>query len=122
LASLALGVLGRYTDSDEAEARIDEKTYSFMGIFTVELFPFDDWGGILLNAYLDNIFFTAGLKVQLLEQVKFIAELRYLHSTDIDNRTHSKAGIEIEGEQVFYFQLVYDEATERAVIQLGTGF
>lgn len=122
LASLALGVLGRYTDSDEAEARIDEKTYSFLGVFTVELFPFDDWGGILLNTYLDNLIFSVGLKVQLLEQVKFITEVRYLHSTDIEDRTHSKTGIEIEGEQVFYFQLVYDDATERAVIQLGTGF
>lgn len=122
LASFAVGVLGRYTDTKEGDARIDDKPYSFLGVFTVELFPFDNWGGFLTNLYVDNRWASLGLKVQLIQQVKFVGEYSWLHSTDIEERGFGKVGIEIEGEQVFYFQLLFDDRTENAVIQLGTGF
>lgn len=122
LASFAVGVLGRYTDTKEGDARIDDKPYSFLGVFTVELFPFDSWGGFLFNVYLDNRWASVGTKVQLIQQLKFVGEYSWLHSTDIEDRGFGKMGIEIEGEQVFYFQLLFDDRTENAVIQLGTGF
>jgi hypothetical protein len=122
LSSVALGLLGRVTDSEEGDARIDEKPYSFFGIFTVELFPFQDWGGFLLNVYLDNRILSTGLKVQIIDQLQFVAESAYLHSTDVKERTSYSAGIEVDGEQNFYFQLFYNDPAGRVSIQLGTGF
>ena len=121
-SSVALGLLGRITDSKAGDARIDEKPFSFFGIFTVELFPFHNWGGFLVNVYLDNRFLSTGLKVQLIDQLQFVGETAYLHSTDVKERTSSSVGIEIAGEQNFYFQVFYNDPTDRVSLQLGTGF
>ncbi|MBI3994112.1 MAG: hypothetical protein HY342_12630, partial [Candidatus Lambdaproteobacteria bacterium] len=122
LSSVALGLLGRATDSEEGDARIDDKPFSFFGIFTVELFPFGNWGGFLVNVYLDNRFLSTGLKVQLIDQLQFVGETAFLHSTDVKERTSYSAGVEIDGEQKFYFQVFYNDPADRVSIQLGTGF
>ena len=53
--SVAVGALTRIVDTNEGERRIADKRYSLLAVVTTELFPFRDWGGVLVNAYLaDN--------------------------------------------------------------------
>jgi len=119
---VALGALARLTEDKEGEARIDHRPYSLLLIITTELLPTDKWGGFLTNFYLDNRFANLGFKVQLYDQLKAVAEVDYLHSTDVDDRFDGKVGIEIEGEQNFYLQLYYKDSLGHALLQIGTSF
>ena len=63
--AVAFGALARLTADDEAADRVDNRPYSFLGVITTELFPFRDWGGFLVNFYLDNRVGVLGLKGQV---------------------------------------------------------
>ena len=54
---------------------------ALFGIISVELFPFDGWGGFLVNFYLDNRVLELGLKVQLYNTIQAVLEGELLHST-----------------------------------------
>jgi hypothetical protein len=121
--SFALGALARGTDqSGKDQPAIDNKPYSLLGIVTAELLPFPRWGPWLVNFYLDNRFADAGLKVQLHPAIQFVAEVDYHHANPDDQRLHSKAGFELEGEQNFYLQFLYSDDAQHMLLQLGTGF
>lgn len=122
--SIAVGGLARITDgSNEGDERIDNRPYSLLGIVTTELFPFEEWGGFLINAYLDNRVLNAGVKVQIYQFIKAVGELDYYHSSShIDDKEQTKLGIEIEGETNFYIQAFYAERHNHVLIQVGAGF
>jgi hypothetical protein len=120
---LAVGLLGRAVRHErEEEARIDGKPASLFAVTTFELFPFDQWGGFLINAYLDNRFVTLGLKVQLYQSIQFVGEVEHLHSTLREDKDNARAGIAFEGLQNFYFQLLWTDQGEHALAQIGAGF
>lgn len=121
--NIAVGFMGRLTDSDAVKKRLADRSASLFVILTSELFLFDDLDGVLFNFYLDNLNGSLGLKVPVFQFIKAIAELNYLHGPEnLDDRGSFKAGIESEGEQNFYFQLYYADLTEHFVIQIGSGF
>ena len=120
---LAVGLLGRGVRHErERPARIDDKQASLFAISTFELFPFDQWGGFLVNAYVDNRFVSLGLKVQLYQSIQFVAEAEHLHSTLREDKNNGRAGIAFEGLQNFYFQLLWTDQGEHALAQIGAGF
>ena len=121
--NIAIGFMGRLTDSDAVKKRLADRSASLFAILTSELFLFDDLDGILFNFYLDNLNGSLGLKVPVFQFIKAIVELNYLHGPEnLDDRGSIKAGIESEGEQNFYFQLYYSDLTEHFIIQIGSGF
>jgi len=121
----AVGALARWSDQkSKDESVLDNKPYSLLGVFTTELFPFEQWGAFLLNVYLDNRFADAGLKVQVYEGIRFVTEADYHHG-DINaqpNKWRFKAGLEFEGERNFYAQILYDDVLKHSRLQIGTGF
>lgn len=122
---LALGVVSRWTDQQSKDAaQIDNKPWSLLGVMTTELFPFEEWGAFLVNLYLDNRFFDAGLKVQLYQGIKFVSEVDYHHGdvNDQSQKWRTKAGFEFEAEQNVFFQILYDDGGNHARAQLGWGF
>jgi hypothetical protein len=120
---VAVGFLARAVEkAEERLARIDDRTASLFLVSTFELFPFDQWGGFLVNFYLDNRFVTLGLKVQLYQSIQFVAEADHLHSTLREEKNHGRLGVAFEGEQNFYFQLVATDQGEHVLAQVGTGF
>jgi hypothetical protein len=121
--SIAIGALARITVDDAGKRRIDDRPYSLLGIATAELFPFQQWGGILVNAYLDNRVLNGGLKVQIYRFIKAVGELDYFHSSpDLADKIQTKGGIEIEGETSFFVQAFYAERFDHLLIQVGVGF
>lgn len=121
--SVALGALARFPNDDEAEQRIDERPASLLGIVTSELFPLSGWGGFLVNLYLDNRVGVLGLKTQVFPRVKAVGELDYFHSPTYDlDRYQHKLGIELEGENSFYFQVYWADVTGEFRAQVGVGF
>lgn len=120
---LAVGFLARGVEhSEERPARIDDRTASLFGISTFEIFPFSDWGGFLINLYLDNRFVTLGTKIQLYQSIQFVGEVEHLHDTLREDDTNGRAGISFEGLQNFYFQLLWSDEGEHLLAQIGTGF
>lgn len=120
---LAVGILGRgVEESEERLARIDDRTASLFAISTFEVFPFADWGGFLVNIYLDNRFVTLGTKIQLYQSVQFVGEVEHLHDTLREDDTNGRAGVAFEGLQNFYFQLLWTDEGEHLLAQIGTGF
>lgn len=122
--SIAVGGLARFSDgTDEGDERIDNRPLSLLAVITSELFPFQEWGGFLVNGYLDNRVANVGLKVQIYRFIKAVAELDYFHSSpNIDDKEQLKGGIEIEGETNFYIQAFYAERLDHLLIQIGVGF
>jgi hypothetical protein len=128
----AIGFLARFVDKKEKEpVAIDDRRYSLFAAVSAELFPFASWDAFLVNLYVDNRFASFGLKVPVYQFIHVVAEADYHHGLDEDlpglsrkekERWHSKAGIELEGEQNFYLQLFYSSAGEHARLQIGTGF
>ncbi len=137
----AVGFLGRFVDGtgkardEKAKAVLDDKTYSLFAVVTAELFPVAHWDAFLLNFYLDNRFGSLGLKVPVYQFIRAVAESDYHHAGDEKDRWRSKVGVELEGEQSFYFQVYYadhadngsakskDPKTQgRVRVQIGTGF
>lgn len=120
---VAVGFLGRgVEESDERLARIDDRTASLFLISTFELFPFQDWGGFLVNLYLDNRFVTLGTKIQLYQSIQLVAEGEYLHDTLREDDRNGRVGVSFEGLANFYFQLVYTDEGENWLAQIGAGF
>lgn len=120
---LALGLLGRGVQkSRERPYRIDDRPMSLFLISTFELYPFQNWGGILANFYLDNRWVTLGLKVQLYQSIQAVGEFSRLHSTERTKRNYARAGVSFEGVQNLYFQLLYANEGEHWLAQVGTGF
>lgn len=132
----AIGILGRGVEEHDEElerkARIDDRESSLFGVLTTEVFPFQTWGGVLLNFYLDNRVFSTGAKFQVYQFIKIVDESTWYHSREVDayeavfgeepdNQTNT-LGLEFEGEQNFYFQLLYEDVSDSALIRLGTGF
>lgn len=120
---LAVGGLWRgVIDSRERDARIDGRVGSLFIVSTFELFPFDNWGGFLLNLYLDNRFINLGLKVQLYQSIQLVAEGERLHTTERTDKTHGRVGVSFEGVQNLYMQLLWSDEGENFLVQIGTGF
>lgn len=122
---IAFGAIARWTDqTSKHETVLDNKPYSLLGILTTELYPIDAWGAFLLNFYVDNRFADLGLKVQLYDAIKFVAETDYHHGdvNDLKNKWRSKAGVQFDGDKNFYMQLLYDDGGNHVRIQLGGGF
>jgi len=121
----AVGALARWTDQrSKDDTLLDNKPYSLLGVFTTELFPFEQWGAFLLNVYLDNRFADAGVKVQLYEGIRFVSETDY-HIVDVKDDPHKwrfKAGLEFDGDRNFYAQILYDDIGNHARLQIGSGF
>ena len=124
--SIAVGALARISDgTDEGKDRIDNRPLSLLAVVTTELFPFREWGGFLVNAYLDNRVLNGGLKVQIYRFIKAVGEVDYFHSSpDMkdEDRVQTKGGIEIEGETNFYIQAFYAERFDHLLVQVGVGF
>ena len=121
--AIALGLLGRAVkNSAEKEARIDGKSASLFGIVSVELFPFDRWGGFLVNFYLDNRVFELGLKVQLYNTIQAVLEGEILHSTLREDDRNVRGGISIDGGKNLYVQFLVTDEGENYMIQVGGGF
>ena len=120
--SIAVGGLARLVVDDEGEERIDHRPFSLLGIVTTELFPFQQWGGFLINGYLDNRVLDLGAKVQLYRFIKAVAEVDWYHSSDIDDKVQSKGGIEIEGQTSFFIQFIYSERFAHMLVTVGAGF
>jgi len=120
--SIALGGLARIVSDDEGEERIDHRPFSLLGIVTTELFPFQNWGGFLVNGYLDNRVLDIGVKGQLYHFIKGVVEVDWFHTSDIDERIQPKAGIEIEGQQSFFLQFFYAQRFDHMLVTVGAGF
>ena len=120
--TLALGLLGRYTDSDAGQARIDDRNASLFAVVTNQFYLLGSLA-TMTNLYLDNLFANFGLKMEVYQFIMLVAESDYYHSMpDLPDRSHNRVGIEIDGEQNFYFQLLYEDTNEHALVQFGTGF
>lgn len=120
---IAIGILGRFVENSGEKVRIDDREASLFGVVTVQMLPFDNAGPLVLNFYLDNIFLDFGLKIGLADFISIVAEADYLHSqTNLEDRDFLKAGIEIEGEQNFYFQLYFSDRNDNFLVQIGSGF
>ncbi len=121
---VAVGGVARGSGGDREKARAlyDDRPYSLLAVLTTELFPFARWGGFRLNLYLDNVHAVGGLKVQLYPLIKLVGEVQHRHTTELEERTRSRVGLELEGEQNFYFQLFYDNRLEKYLVQIGSGF
>ena len=119
---IAVGYLGRLVEAEEDLARIDERKASLFIIITNQAYLFGTYS-LLTNIYADNLFVNFGLKMELYQFILLIGELDYLHSMpELPERTFSKVGIEIEGEQNFYFQFFYSNTNENFLVQIGSGF
>lgn len=119
---IAVGVLGRIANSGEKN-RIDDREASLFAIWTSQIAALDDAEPLLINFYLDNLFFSMGAEMGFYQFIKFVAEADFLHSqSDAPDRNFTKVGIEIEGEQNFYFQIYYSDRNDDVVVQIGTGF
>ena len=120
---LALGLLGRAVEkSQERPARIDDRPASLFAVSTFEVYPFSNWGGFLVNLYLDNRWGTVGLKMQLYQSIQAVGEFSRLHSTERHERNFVRAGVAFEGLENFHFQLIWSDQGEHWLVQLGTGF
>jgi len=119
---ISLGVLGRYADTPEGEDRIDNRFTSLFLVVTNQAYLFGSLA-TLFNFYLDNLFVSFGFKTGVYQYVQVLGEVEYYHSmADLPDRGFGKLGVEIEGEQNFYFQLFYSERVDGMVTQIGTGF
>ncbi|MDH5752543.1 MAG: hypothetical protein OEZ59_09015 [Deltaproteobacteria bacterium] len=120
---MALGALGRYVSEDEeAPWRIDDRPSSLFGVVTIELFPLEQWGGFLFNLYLDNRYFSGGVKIQAYPTIQIIGEMDYLHDTWQEDKFSGRAGVELDGDQNFYFQLLYTDVGAKWLANIGVGF
>jgi hypothetical protein len=123
--SIAVGGLARLVTDEDGEDRIDHRPFSLLGVVTTELFPFQEWGGFLINGYVDNRVLDLGLKVQVYQFIKAVAEVDWWHSSDFyedEDKVQSKGGIEIEGQTGFYIQFFYSERFDHLLVQVGAGF
>jgi len=120
--SIAVGGLARLVSDADGRDRIDHRPFSLLGIVTTELFPLREWGGVLLNGYLDNRVLDLGAKVQLYHFIKAVAEVDWYHTSDIEDRVKSKGGIEIEGQTSFFIQFIYSERFDHMLVTVGAGF
>jgi hypothetical protein len=119
---IAVGLLYRFAESGEKQ-RFDDREASLFGVVTTRLDLIPDTEPLLLNLYLDNLFFSLGIELGIYQFIKLVAEGDYLHSrSDLIERGSGRIGIEIEGEQNFYFQLFYSDRTDDFLVQIGTGF
>jgi len=121
---MAVGLLVRgVTDSAERKWRIDDRTSSFLGVMSVELFPFYDWGGVLTNLYLDNRYASLGMKIQIFEGIQGVFEMDRLHSSAwVQEKNHARGGLSFEQLENFYLQMLYDDRGKHFFLQLGVGF
>lgn len=119
---LALGYLVRYAEEEDDLVRIDNHKASLFLIVTTQAYLFGSYS-LLTNFYLDNLNANLGLKLEVYQYILLALEADYLHSMpDVEDRSTGRLGLEIEGEQNFYFQIYYDDATEHMMFQLGSGF
>jgi len=120
---VAVGFLGRKARDDQGEANIDHHSSSLFGIVTSRFFIWDSTGPLLFNFYVDNLYVSMGAKLEFYQFIMAIAEADYLHSqAEVEDRAFGKIGLEIQGEQNFYFQVVYSDRTENLLVQIGSGF
>jgi len=119
----AIGVMGRYTANKPAFERISRRPYSLLMAITTEVIPFDEWGGLLVNGYLDNLVGVVAFRFQLYGFIHLVAEGEYFHYKELIQRDPSyTAGLELETEANVYTQLLYNDTTKQSAIQIGFGF
>jgi len=120
--TLALGLLGRSTFEDERWARIDDRKASLFFALTNQAYLFGSLP-MMTNLYLDNVFASLGVKMEVYQFIMAVLEMDYYHTMSwLEDRERGKIGIEIDGEQNFYFQVFYAHPNKHALIQIGTGF
>lgn len=120
---IAIGLLGRQVQETGDRVRIDDRSASLFGAITSRFFLFESTGPLLVNFYLDNLFVSLGAKLEFYQFISAVVETDMLHSlTSADDRTFVKAGVEVQGEQNFYFQVVYNDRDNNLLLQIGSGF
>ena len=120
---MAFGILGRWVPIEEERLwRIDDRPASLFAILSIELFPMDDWGGVLFNFYLDNRYFSSGFKVQLYPSIQALGEFDYLHDTWRQDKISGRGGLEFYSEENFFFQLLYSDVGHRWFSVIGMAF
>jgi len=120
--TMSIGLLGRYADDPEGKARLDDRAASLFAIITNQFYFL---GGLetLTNLYVDNVFANFGLKMEIYQFLMLVFESDYYHSmAHLPDRSYNRIGIEVDGEQNFYFQLFYSDALDNVLLQFGSGF
>ncbi len=128
--AVAFGLLGRFVEkSEERTARIDNKTSSLFLVVSSEVFPFGNWGGILLNAIWDNRVAGLGTKIQIFRNLRLVFEHDTYHAAkNLPTSNHhqnpgvNRVGLEFEGQEAFAGQLVWSEEGNRAWLLLAFSF
>lgn len=118
---ISVGLLGRYADSTAGETAIDDRISSLFVVVTSQVFLFGETP-MLTNVYLDNLYFSLGVKLQAYQFVTAVAEADYVLSDAVAERSFGKIGVEIEGEQNFFFQIFYSSRFNDFMVQIGSGF
>ncbi len=120
---IAIGLLGRAVQDEVDRERIDDRSASLFGVVTSRFFLFENTGPLLVNFYLDNLYASLGAKLEFYQFISAVAEADMLHSlTAAKDRTFAKIGVEVQGEQNFYFQVVYHDRNDTLLLQIGSGF
>ncbi len=120
---IAVGLLGREVQDEADRERIDDRSGSLFGVITSRFFLFENTGPLLVNFYLDNLYASLGAKLEFYQFVSAVAEADLLHSrTAAEERSFAKLGLEVQGEQNFYFQIIYHDRNDNLLFQIGSGF
>ena len=121
-STIAIGLLSRYADSPEGNARLDDRRTSFLAVMTNQFYLFGSLE-TMTNWYVDNVFANFGIKLEIYQFIMMVAESDYYHSMpDALDRTHNRIGFEVDGEQNFYFQLFFSDKLDNVLLQIGSGF
>lgn len=118
---ISAGILTRQTDESAKEAYFEGRNASLFVVSTSQVFLLGT-RPMVLNFYLDNLVFNFGFKAEAYQFINAVAEFDYLHYTESEDNTGYKIGMEVEGEQNFYFQLFYSSRFENLAVQIGSGF
>lgn len=129
--SFALGLLRRAAFNLDSKARIQNKFASVYAVVTSELFPFNSYNRLRLNFYLDNLYASFGAKLKTHAVLDVMGEVDWIHEpfeelpttvAGTTERVRGKIGLELEGEQNFYFQIFLDSRFGNVAVQVGSGF
>ncbi|MDH4120487.1 MAG: hypothetical protein OEV94_02125 [Deltaproteobacteria bacterium] len=145
MLSFGFGLVGRYADSPVSADRMAHRNFSLMFATTAEVIPFDEFGGLLVNFYLDNLVAVPGFRFQISNFIHLIGEGIIIHEKTLSNHnlaqttyssftptattasllpatTRFVGGLEIESDNNLDFQLLYDSESMSGQFQVGWGF
>lgn len=121
--ALAGGILYRAVKrSEERAARIDSRSASLLLVGTMEVYPWEPWYGVLLNAYLDNRLGAVGAQMPVHEFIRLKLEGEQIWSSARKDHTNVRFGVGFGGDSDYSLQLFYTDQGERWVLQVGGGF